>query len=386
MNTKSNSAKKYLYPFLALVAIFLFAAFYWVQAGTDKKVILIVTKDQADTSSLNPTRMQVAATLALQDYLRMGENPLQIEHKYITYTGDEEEGYFKAKAYLEKNNKVVALVGDFNSSGTEYMARLAEEHQLPHLSFFATGEEIFVGRPWSFSYRPRIKHETETMLGLLVDHLEAKEVIILATEQQNLLPRAEEFREISGDRGVEIVEYHTFSQEEKDFRSIIEGFSTHSSTFDALVLFFNSHQLEHFLQQRALAGLETPVLTTGVIIHPELIPVFQGVDHSLYTILPRLFFHLNNDAQLRFFLERYMVEAGFHRIDSLGPWIYDGFWTLHETLEHTNNRQELKEALQVYDNVRFLGCVCFDQEGLLEKNLFVPVRINSGGFEEVYVP
>lgn len=374
---------------LLIVAFLLPVGFFGLAASQDGGVILIVSRDQGETASLNPTRLQVAAGLALSDYLENRGNPGHIEHHYIFYAGDEGEGYARAKAYLAENPGVMVLVGDINSPGTELLAALAEEQQVPHVSFFATDEEIFTGRPWSFSYRPRVGQELDKMLEFLGESLGAQDVIIIASQQVNLLPRAEKFRDaVEGSKGKEInlVDYIIYEQDMKDFRQEIARLARHNREYDTLVLFLTAFQLEHFLQQLAQAGLDKTVLTSGIIIHPELLPVFKGVDDSLYTIVPQLFFQLERDTLLKCFVNRYMVVAGFHRIDSLGPWIYDGFWTLHEALEGAGSRQELREALKSYDRERFVGCVCFDEEGLLKKNPFVPVRIRNGHFEEVLFP
>ncbi len=366
---------------VAVLFLLFFPRFF--SAAEDGRMILIVTKDQSDTTSQNPTRLQVAAELALEDFQKNRENSRKIVHKYITYMGYEKEGYLQAKAFLEKNPSVIALVGDFNSTGTEYTARLAAEHQIPHLSFFSTEEEIFRGKPWSFSYRPRIQHESAIILQILREHLGSQKVIIIASDQQVLFTRAEDFYAAGSKSGLEIVDYHIFPAEKYDYREEIDQLVTLEEQFDSFVLFLEVYQLEHFLQQISLAGLDKPTLTTGTVIHPDLLSEFEGVDHSLFAFVPRLYLRLDKENDLQSFEQRYMVETGFHRIDSLGPWIYDGFSTLYEIMDGADNREQVMEALTGYEKEHYIGFIGFDRDGLMNKNTFVPVRVRSGKFEEL---
>lgn len=380
-----TTKRKYYFAALAILVVVLLALL-WFQQGQQDRVILIVTKSQEHTASLNPTRLQKAAALALEDYREERASDVKVAHHIITYSGDEEEGYNKAKAFLDNNNAVMALVGDFNSPGTEYMSRLAAAYEIPHLSFFATAETIFGDSPWSFSYRPRVQAEIEQMLEFLANTLESQQVTVIASEQQNLLFRAEMFSNAAVSEGLEIVDYHVFSQDYDYFQAELKQMREAEPQPDALVLFLGSYQLEHFMQQRALARMHKPVLSTGIVVHPELLPVFYAVDQEFYTHVPCFYLNLDHDSALHSFTQRYKIEAGFHRIDTLGPTIYDGFWTLYESMEQAADRQELKEALQAYSQERFIGPVAFDSNGLLRENFYVAVKIRSGRFVEVDIP
>ncbi|MFP4510217.1 MAG: hypothetical protein ACLFNQ_08800 [Spirochaetaceae bacterium] len=69
---------------------------------------------------------------------------------------------------------------------------------------------------------------------------------------------------------------------------------------------------------------------------------------------------------------------GVHRVDSLGPWIFDGVLMLHECLDEHTTRAELREALSRFEEDRIVGSMRFDDTGSLLERAFRPIRLEAG--------
>ncbi|MGF7186226.1 hypothetical protein GGQ84_002320 [Desulfitispora alkaliphila] len=346
---------------------------------------MIVTKDQSDTASLNPTRKLTAAHMALADYKRTNMNS-GIEHHYITYTGSEEEGYRKAREYLETNQaKAVALVGDFNTTGTEQTVKLAAEYSLPHLSFFATNEELFIDNPWSFSYRERLIHETDIMIKILSNQLAADKIAVVVCDLINIAQRWEDLQSNLEEFGIDVYFSNTVSSNENDFTQQIDYLNELQDEYDAIVLFLSSRQVEHFLQQLYISGLNKPIALTGISLSPESLRELEGIDLNMYSYAPQLYLQLSQGENhaLQEFAKEYRVAIGYHQVDTMGPRIYDGLTLLYDMIEQSDRKEEIKWRLNEYNQERMVGCTSFDIEGRLQSSTYRIVNISNGSYIEV---
>ena len=368
------------------VAVLTVLVFLIIGQADKKPTILIVTRSQSETASLNPSRLLSAAPIALSIYSAATGNPSGIRQQYLIYTGDESDGFAAARDYLESDNSVVALVGDYNSESTGNLASLAAEFQLPLLSFMATDETIFQNNPWSFSYRPKVSSEIELMIRMTRQLSPLGSVVILASEQQNLLARAEEFNSSCKQEGIEVLTYSRYQQSSYNFYEEIDQLKPLSSDFDLIVSFLGSDQLEHLLQQLMLKDFEVTTFSTGVVIHPDLLPILKGLDRSLFSFVPCHYLRSDKENKLARFNEMYRLKLGLHRIDTIGPSIFDGLWTLYEYVEQGKRGDSLREAIQNHDLDRHVGRVAFDQDGLSLNDVFQPVRIEAGMFHEEDIP
>lgn len=374
--------KKYRFYLIGIVLIiFIGIAFVIFETDDNTKTIVIVTKDQEDTQSLNPTRINVAASLALEDYEKT-RSPVKIAHQIITYTGDEEEGYRLAKEYIQNDSSVVAIVGDFNSKGTEFMVSLAEEFEVPHLSFFATDEALFSDKPWSFSYRGRLIHEQEVMLELLTEHVPVSSIAVICSDVSNLKQRWEQLRTKLEGSDVVVHLSELVTSDERNFRLYMDWLVEEQDHYDAIVLFLAAGQIEHFIQQLLIAKIYKPIILSGVNLSPEGVTELQGLTIPMYSFSPRMFLKIGqkNDSDFQSFVDRYRVAMGYHRFDSLGIWVYDGLRLLHSLLQEEENPEQIRYLLEQYEGERMVRPISFDQDGKLRDSIFVPVQILRGQF------
>ncbi|SDZ12148.1 ABC transporter substrate-binding protein [Tindallia californiensis] len=361
------------------------------QAPTHQAEILFITKDQSDTRSLNPTRMEVAATMALEACRSENKEAKSIHHHFIRYTGDETEGYHKAKAYLESNQSVVALVGDFNSDGTAYVARLAEEFQLPHLSFFATDIRIFEEHPQSYSYRSQMSHETTDLMAMASYALNKPykpyqpTVAVVYNDLSNIEARWLEFESLAPAHGIQVVEKRQVSREERDFRPVLAAYKELEQNVDSIILFLSSGQLEHFLQQANMEKIATPIIASPVTFSPETAKELPRLHMPFYSTVQGIYMNLQQgkDETLEGFANAYRVHVGYHQMDGLGPWIYDGVRLIHELTLQELRPMEIKEALDQYHEKRMIGQVSFDKYGLIKESTYVKVLIEDGYLKEI---
>ncbi|SFI30754.1 ABC-type branched-chain amino acid transport system, substrate-binding protein [Tindallia magadiensis] len=364
------------------------------QTPTHQAEILFITKDQSDTRSLNPTRMEVAAAMALESCRNENKEAKNIHHHFIRYTGDEEEGYHKAKAYLESNQSVVALVGDFNSVGTEYVARLAEEFQLPHLSFFATDIRIFEEHPQSYSYRSQMSHETTDLIAMAsyrlnkpykLNKLDKSKVAVLYNDLSNIEARWLEFESLAPAHGIQVVEKRQVSREERDFRPVLAAYKELEQDVDSIILFLSSGQLEHFLQQANREEIATPIIASPVTFSPETATELPRLNMPFYSTVQEIYMNLQQgeDEMLEGFANAYRVYVGYHQMDGLGPWIYDGVRLIHELTLQKRRPMEIKEALDQYHEKRMIGQLSFDKNGLIKESTYVKVFIEDGCLKEI---
>ncbi|OEH85399.1 hypothetical protein BHU72_04735 [Desulfuribacillus stibiiarsenatis] len=368
-----------------IIVCLLLVVLLWLRTESlQTKTIIIITKDQENTASLNPSRLIVAAELALADYQKQKQR-YPITHQYITYTGEEQEGYDKARQYLKENKSVVAIVGDFNSAGTKLLAELAMEFEIPHISFFSTDETIFHEKSWSFSIRNRTAHEMDTMVQLINKHLQVEQVTILSSETSNLIQRAEELELALSSIGIKAQEILTVESGQIDFSNEITRIKG-QLTGKAVVIFLGSQQLEHFLQQCQMAEITLPIISTGVVLHPDILHEFVGIKGNVYSVVPKIYLDYAERIDLVTLMERYKIAIGNHRLDASGLWIYDGFQVMYETMNASKNSSQLRNLLRDYNKRHVSYMISFDEHGLIKDSGFIPVTIQGSRFIEVEIP
>lgn len=349
--------------------------------GSGEQIILFVIKDQSDTMSLNPTRLETAAQLALEQHTRdTGDTAAHPRHHFISYTGDEAIGAELARDFILENPDVVALVGDISSTGTRLLANVAQELEVPHLSFFATDESIFGLSEWSFSYRERVSHETDALLFLIEDHLVLERPLLIVNDLTNLVPRWREVGTALEESGIRVSGVVEVPRDSFDFTDDIERIVEDEFNADGVVSFLTADQTEHMLQQFTRAGVSMPVLLSGVVLDYENLVDFAGLDLDIYSFAfeHTLRLHEGNDELLTEFARRYQLSMGVRRVDSLGPWIFDGIMMLHECLDEHSTRVELRDALSRFDEERMVGNVRFDETGSLPERTFRLIRLEAG--------
>lgn len=349
--------------------------------GSTEPIVLFVMKDQSDTASLNPTRLQIAAQLALEQHMReTGSSRAVARHHFLTYTGPEENGVQRARDFIRNNTGVVALVGDINSTGTRLLANLASELEIPHVSFFATDESIFPENPWTFSYRERISHETESLIELVQEHARLDRPLLIVNDLQNLVTRWEAFSTQLGEASRHDVAVLEVPRERFDFTEDIERITQGEFNADGIVSFLTADQTEHLLQQLARADLELPVVLSGVLLDYENLRELSGYDFDVYTFAFEHTLGLlsGTDAYLNDFARRYRLATGIRRIDSLGPWIFDGMLLLHTCIEMEQTCDGLRDALLATDERRMVGPIRFDSTGALAERTFQLVQLVNG--------
>ncbi|TVQ28654.1 MAG: amino acid ABC transporter substrate-binding protein [Spirochaetaceae bacterium] len=366
-----------------LILIVLVAGTLFVcSPGSDEAIILFVSKDQSDTTSLNPTRLQTAAELARGQHLQnTGNSRTQVRHHFITYTGAEETGARLARAFIQDNPAVVALVGDINSTGTALLADIARELEVPHISFFATDESIAAGNPWSFSYRERLSHETDAIMDLIQNHVRLERPLLIVNDLQNLAPRWQAVAGALRETGRPEPDIIEVPRDRSDFTADIEQFTATRIDFDGIISFLTAAQTEHLLQQLSRAELAVPVLLSGIVFDYENLIELAVIDLDLYSFAfaHTLGLHEGCDTFLNEFARQYRLSMGFRRIDSLGPWVFDGVMMLHECLEAHPTRDGIRQALAGFADHRMVGHVSFDATGSLAERTFRLIRLENGG-------
>jgi hypothetical protein len=375
--------KKLLIPLIIMIIIIIVFISLIINFKTENYIILIVTKHQSDTASLNPTRLEVASEMALNKLNETSKKHNKITHKYIFYTGNEMEGYKKVEEFLKSNSNVIALLGDFNSAGTSLLASLALKYEIPHISLFAIDETIFHDNPWSFSYRSTLAQEHETMMGIIND-LNSKNVAFISCDLSNILSRSEEFRKVLKAENKTIFYDKIFSREEKNFKEQIEFLIKEQDNYDSIILFLASNQIEHFLQQAYIYNIQKPIIISVISMSFEGVKELQGIELEMHSFVPLAFLKLSEDDEEFLSLANYYrIAIGYHRFDSLGPWIYDAMILLHELILSNKTPEELRNSLQNYNDMRIIGPVSFNQNGILEESTFKKVKIIDGSFYEV---
>ncbi len=382
-----HQKKRSLIILIGVLAVLLLALPHgWNRVASNRdRVILIVTKHQADTRSLNPTRLEVATALALEDTRNEYGEELPIRHHIIRYTGDESEGYRLADAFLSRNRNVAALVGDFNSPGTGYVAKLAERHRLPHLSFLATDETLFEEHSMSLSYRAPVSQETVVLTQLVQDVLQSRRVVSVYSELGNLSQRWDMMKDPLERAHIGVFRQEEISRETNDFRLLIRELNREKDAFDTVLLFLSAVQTDHFLQQAQLAGMKRAVVISPVSLAPDTLGELPEVSFPVYSAMQRFFLclHHDKDPALVEFAQVYRSLIGYHQVDGLGPWIYDGTRLLHQQMREEADPEKLYQKLLGHDEDRMVGRVWFDVNGLLQGDLYAKVRIDGPGLEVI---
>lgn len=370
---------------IIILIIIMFSVIMFVNIE-EKVVILIVTKSQTDTTSLNPTRIEVASNLALEDYNK-NDPKINIEHILITYEGNEINGYNLAKKYIENNKNISFIVGDFNSPGTNYLSKLSEEYNIPHISFFATDENIFINNKNSFSYRSTLQQEHQIMIKILEEVTNSKNLVIISSSQRNLLQRNEEFNDILKSKtNFSILKNILIDSNTNDFNREINFLKENKNNYDSIILFLRSNQIEHFLQQFSLNQINKSIIINGVSISVEGVEELISINLDMFSFVPEIYLKLydENEKDLQNFAERYRIAIGYHRFDSLGPWIYDGFLFICDIIcEYDKNKNNILDIISSYNEERMVGRVSFDEFGLFNESTFKIVKIENGTFIEV---
>jgi len=165
-----------------------------------------------------------------------------------------------------------------------------------------------------------------------------------------------------------------------DFSPVLEDLQDRAGNLEAIVAFLATNQLDHFIQQLAQSGLDLPLVLSGVGMDPETVNELGGVHGPIYSFAYEHAVELQNPAnhRLQEFAREYRIAVGYHRIDTLGPWIYDGILLLHELMATVTSPEELRQELGRYQGRRLIGLVSFDADGTIDKQTFVPVRIDDG--------
>lgn len=305
-------------------------------------------------------------------------------HQTFTYTDEVDEAYQEVREHLKNNQTIMALVGDVSSSRTLYLSELAKEFQIPHLSFFATDDSIFEENPWSFSYRYRYADELE-ILQTIIDYLDSPSMVVISCDISSIFNRGQDFIESMEYSGETILQTVDVEHQKMDFTDFIEELKSNDE-LDLIVTFLNEDQFVHFLQQLNREMPHLPVLTTGLILHPQMLSSFLGIHNPIYSFAPYYYLSYLEDTEIHSFFEEYKISLGVHRIDSIAPWIYDGFLLLHSLLPQAKSPSQLREALETYQGDRLLGPIYFNQKGFIESNTLVPVEIHSKSFHELSYP
>ena len=345
------------------------------------RTILFIAKDQATTLSLNPTRLLTTAEMARKTRQALCGEDCTARHHYIWYDGPEEVGVQLAREFLENNVGVFALVGDINSAGTALVAELAREFAIPHVSFFATDDTIFENNPLSFSYRERVSNETQALISIL-EHLNIHNIAMVTTDLVNYIPRWRDFLGKAQARSINVSSQYDLVRSVIDFNPTLDTLEEKTDTYDAIVTFLGSNQLNHFIQQLGMRSIDVPLILTGVGMDPETVAELAGIYTPVYSFAYEHFVELQNpqNQALQDFAQEYRIAMGYHRIDTLGPWIYDGVLLLHELISESQSPLDIPEKLLNYREKRLIGKVSFNPAGTLSEQTFVLVRTDSGTF------
>jgi ABC-type branched-subunit amino acid transport system substrate-binding protein len=373
-------ASGFIFTLLVAASSFLFVC---CQPDVRQATVLIISRDQSDTTSLNPSRISVTSDLALRVYNEANTKRVQIRHTFITYTGNDENGVKAAEEYLQTDKNVVAVIGDIGSPTTRLVAEFAGKHQLVHLSFFATEDAIFEKHPWSFSYRSTLKQEHDILFDLLLNRLNARNVVLLKANNQTINPRFIHFKNMLASTYLTIQSEWIYERTTYDFRKDIAKIDW--SKADALIVMLAADQTEHYVQQLQLARIRIPIIMTTPSLQSEAFSDMAPITLEMYGLMPAAQVRLaeSGDEKFNLFRDRYRTAMGNNRFDSGGFWAYDGFLLLHELLQETRNSEELREALSSYNGNRSVGHIRFNESGILQDTTFTPIRIIDGSYETI---
>jgi ABC-type branched-subunit amino acid transport system substrate-binding protein len=353
------------------------------RASDHRPTVLVITRDQSDTTSLNPSRLSVTSEMALRGYREAYPGGVPIRHVFITYKGDDGNGVAAAEEYLRTDRNVLAVIGDIGSPTTRLVAEFAEKHKLVHLSFFATDDAIFQKHPWSISYRSTLEQEHRVLLDILQDRLKAQRLVLVKTNNQTINPRFVHFKSRVTESGLTIQSEWLYERNIYDFREDLQ--SVDWAGMDALVIMLAADQTEHYLQQLQLAGIRLPVVVTTPSLQPEAFADMASIALELYGLMPSAQIQLadSGDQKFQYFKEGYQTAMGNNRFDTGGFWAYDGFLLLHELLQEARTAEELRKALMVYKGNRLVGSIRFNEFGILLDTTFTPIRIVDGSYESL---
>lgn len=374
-----------------LVALCLLAASLLVQFSCTKQPnlpeILLVYRDQSDTQSLNPSRLQIAAELSLLDSRHSQNGKPHTALRRFAYTGDEDQAMAEVDQLMAANPGIMAVVGDIGSGGTEKLAQLAQKHQVPHLSFFATDDGIFSRNSWSFSYRATVQHETTAMMDILTRRLRIERVAVIGSTFANNYGRWAEIQSRLRISNIQVVAYEAYARDQFDFRVYLNKLAQ-AQNFDAVLVFLGANQMEHLLQQLRLIPLGKPLIVSPVSLTYEALSDLSGLETSILTTVQTAILQLQemDSSALMSFAQRYGVAMGIHRLDPLGLWVYDGIDLLCDLISQSKSRQELFDNLVAYRGQRLPGLVSFDNKRSIESSPFTAVKIIDGRFVKVGTP
>ena len=368
--------------FAILIAIFS-SLLVCCRTNERRVTVLIISRDQSDTISLNPSRLSVTSEMALHAYNETSVKGVSIRHVFITYAGSDDNGVKAAEKYLETDKNVVALVGDIGSPTTRLVAEFADKYKLVHMSFFATEDAIFEDYLWSFSYRSTLQQEHDVLIDMLLNRLIARRLVLIKTNNQTINPRFVHFRNLLSKTDLAIQSEWLYERDVYDFRKDIAAVDW--SNADALIVMLAADQTEHYMQQLQLAGIRLPVIMTTPSLQPEAFADMAPIMLEIYGLMPSAQFRLSEsgDEQFNLFRNRYRTAMGNNRFDSGGFWAYDGFLLLHELLQEAQTPDELRIALQSYNGSRPVGRIRFNESGILQDTTFTPIRIVGGSYETI---
>jgi len=349
--------------------------------GPRKATILIISRDQSDTVSLNPSRLRISSDLALRNSQAIMPKGTQIRHHFITYTGEGDVGVKAAESYLDTDPSVMAIVGDISSPSTRFVAELANRRKLVHLSVFATEDAIFQEYPWSFSYRSTLDQEQSNLITLLKDHLHASRIALFRTDNPTINPRIAPLLAKLKAAGMTVVSDIMYDRDTQDFKPDLAR--TRWADVETALLFLSASQTNHILQQMQQTGVAVPVYISTASLSVEAFHETAPIQMEMYTLLPSMYLSIETAADPVFvaFKSQYQVAMGNNRFDTGGFWAYDGFRLLHELVQQVKTPEELRMQLVSYDKGRLVGRIRFDAQGSLRDNTFKLIRLIGGEYE-----
>ncbi len=279
-----------------------------------------------------------------------------------------------------KNPNVLAVIGHQFSGVALAASEIYAKYQLPHISPSASNPSVTQSSPWSFSMNYQDNLQGENMAVYLQVVLEAKNVLVIHTDDAYGTGLLKSFSAKAQRLGLGVAQTLSYSDEKKFGPEFIESALADGpgTMADAAVIFAHTADGGKLVRQLRAAGFAKPIMGPDSFAKQSFISSLETDTEDIFVSSPFLY-ELSSLKTKRFaeeyrgtYLEKYQVEPTVW-----GAFCYDAAQMLVAAIEANGpERTAIRNGLLAYDEAGtafsgITGKLYFDENGAMRRSIVV---------------